>query len=226
MSSNLNTNGSEEENILPTGDRSSGLNVVGGHAEEDRNRALIYNLLSRVLAAPVADDTLEVLRSFSNASDGSGIGDALQSIGIQARKTPRNSGEEEFSSLFYGMGSGGEMQPYMSFYLTGFVYEKPLAALRDDLRKLGVSSAGLTKEPEDHIAFICEVMAGLILSSKGEVESLEQQKVFFNSHLATWATQFFVDLETAKSSVLYRPIGALGRVFMAIESEAFGMIGN
>jgi TorA maturation chaperone TorD len=89
-----------------------------------------------------------------------------------------------------------------------------------------VVASGLSKEPEDHMAFICEVMAGLIMGSSNNSRPLQQQKLFFTRHLAPWAHRFFVDLESAKASELYKPIGSLGRVFMRIEADAFEMIGD
>ena len=155
--------------------------------EEDTNRARLYGLLSRVLAAPMCDETLEILRGLSGSGDGSKVWEAMSAIKEVAIRTPRVSAEEEFTLLFHGMGSGGEIQPYLSYYLTGFVYEKPLAALRNDLREIGVSSTGVSKEPEDHMAFICEVMSGLILGKFHGIASLSKQKSFFQRHLAPWA---------------------------------------
>ncbi|MEM6491415.1 MAG: molecular chaperone TorD family protein, partial [Pseudomonadota bacterium] len=118
---------------------------------------------------------------------------------------------------------GGELTPYASFYLTGFLHEKPLARLRADLREIGVQRSEGVSEPEDHIAMLLETMAGLIVGDYGDPASLEDQKRFFEKHIQTWAPKFFADLEAAPSASLYMPIGALGRLFMAIETEGFGM---
>ncbi len=79
------------------------------------------------------------------------------------------------------------------------------------------------KEPEDHIAALMDMMAGLISGEFGEPASLEEQKRFFEAHIASWASHFFADLEGAKSSVLYAALGTIGRHFMAIEETAFSM---
>lgn len=205
---------------------------AGGHlhgvVEEDQNRARLYGLLSRVLAAPMSNDTLEIVRGLSSAQvgDESDVLEALGEIGKIAIKTTRVSAEEEYTLLFHGMGSGGEIQPYLSYYLTGFVYEKPLASLRDNLREIGIKASGVSKEPEDHMAFICEVMSGLILGTFHKVASLLEQKQFFQRHLEPWGMRFFKDLEEAKSAKLYKPIGMLGQVFLKIEEEAFSMVNN
>ena len=200
--------------------------VVLSIGEEDINRARLYGILSRVLAAPMSDETLEIIRGLSGDGNGSEVWKALNAIGEVAIRTPRGRAEEEYTVLFHGMGSGGEIQPYLSYYLTGFVYEKPLAALRDDLREIGIAATGVSKEPEDHMAFICEVMNGLILGTYNKVSSLSRQKEFFSRHLAPWAVNFFKDLEIAKAAKLYKPVGTLGRVFIEVETEAFGMVND
>ena len=80
------------------------------------------------------------------------------------------------------------------------------------------------KEPEDHVAALCEMMAGLIEGTFVEPGDLTTQRQFFNAHIAGWAPRFFEDLEAAKSSRLYTPVGTVGRLFMEIEATAFGMV--
>ena len=113
------------------------------------------------------------------------------------------------------------MLPYASYYLTGFLLEKPLANLRGDMAALGIQTSGISKEPEDHIAYLCEIMHGLITGAFNEPASLETQKIFFMTHMAPWAGQFFTDLEGAELATLYMPVGTIGRLFMAIEAQAF-----
>ena len=45
----------------------------------------------------------------------------------------------------------------------------------------------------------------------------------FEKHLAPWLGRFFADLERAEGADFYRRVGALGRVFIGIESEAFAL---
>ena len=67
---------------------------------------------------------------------------------------------------------------------------------------------------EDAMAFSD---AAKVLQSAG----LDVQKTFFNRHVAPWAGHFFTDLEAAKASVFYAPVGSIGRTFIEIEREAF-----
>ena len=91
------------------------------------------------------------------------------------------------------------------------------------MARLGIARADHVKEPEDHIAALCEMMAGLIEGSFGEPAPLGAQRRFFDGHLAAWAPQFFADLESARAAVLYAPVGTVGQAFMAIEATAFTM---
>ncbi len=192
-------------------------------AEEDLLRAQLYGLLARVLALPMSEETLEIIRGLSETNSETEIGKALKGLGELASRTPRGVAEEEYSALFYGMGAGGELHPYASFYLTGFVYEKPLSNLRRDMAELGIARSTLNSEPEDHIAFLMEIMHGLISGDFGGGVGPERQDAFFNQHIAPWATHFFVDLEKAKNAKVYMPVGTIGKLFMQLERDAFEM---
>jgi TorA maturation chaperone TorD len=189
--------------------------------EEDLSRAHLYGLLARLLAKPMSAETLGLARA--TEGDDSELGQALSALGRVAGKTTLAAAEEEYTTLFYGMGAGGEFTPCASFYLTGMVYEKPLAKLRGDLMRLGIGVAADLGEPEDHVAFLCEVMHGLITGAFGAPADLATQRDFFRAHLAPWAERFFKDLEGSTSTVLYMAVGAIGRHFMAIENDAFDM---
>ena len=130
---------------------------------------------------------------------------------------------EEFQDLFIGLVRG-ELVPYGSYYLTGFLHEKPLAKLRRDMSRLGVEREQNVAEPEDHIASLCEMMAGFIDGSLGRPLALEEQKAFFSAHIGSWAPVLFRDMEAAKASILYATLGSVGRVFLEIEERAFAMV--
>jgi len=202
--------------------QSSDIQKIGVSAE-DQLRANVYGLLARVLAEPPSSETLEILRGLIDADDGSELGKAMAQLGDSAVKTVRGRAEEEYTLLFYGAGAGGEIHPYGSFYRTGFIYEQPLSDLRDDMGELGIAPSGFNSEPEDHIAFLCELMHGLITGTYGAPADIEAQKRFFNRHLAPWAVPFFDDLATAETSALYVPVGLIGSLFVSVESTAFAM---
>ncbi len=188
--------------------------------EEDRLRANMYNFLGLLLARPPSKEVLEKTAALSG--DGSEMGDAVNAMARVAKATKATAVESEFTSLFIGLGRG-ELLPYTSFYLTGFLNEKPLALLRKDMLAARITRAPNTFEPEDNIASLFEMMAGIITGRFGEVASLDQQAAFFNKHVGSWAGHFFSDLEAAKSSVFYAPVGSAGKAFIEIEREAFRM---
>jgi TorA maturation chaperone TorD len=187
--------------------------------EEELFRARHYILLSRLLAAPPDAALLALLEGLR--SDGSELGQALADL-ARAAEAAVPTAASEYQELFIGLGRG-EFVPYGSFYLTGFLHEKPLAELRDTLARLGITRHPEVKEPEDHIAALCEVMAGLIDGSFGEPESLAVQRSLFDKHIAPWAARFFAELEQAQAAAFYRCVGRVGRLFMGIETAAFAM---
>ena len=190
---------------------------------EDTLRANVYGLLARLLTEPPSDETIQIVRGMAQTGDGTEIGNALSNLRAVAETMSRGQVEDEFTRLFYGHGAGGEITPTASFYLTGFINEKPLASLRRDLMELGVSVSGLNKEPEDHIAFLCEVMHGLISGTLSEGVGLIRQRAFFHKHIMSWGSRIFQDLEGAEAAVFYMPVGTIGKLFMALECEAFEM---
>lgn len=187
---------------------------------EDRLRADQYQLLAGFLAAPAEAGLLQLASSF--AGDDTEYGRALAGLADRAGRTTPEAASREYHDLFIGIGCG-ELIPFASYYRTGFLNEKPLAKLRGDMARLGIARAETVKEPEDHIAALCEMMAGLITGAFGAPLDLVAQRTFFDSHLAPWAPLFFEDLEKARSAWLYAPVGTLGRVFMGIEKTAFMM---
>lgn len=187
-------------------------------AEEDVLRAAMYDMLSVLLARPPRRDLIDRVAKLDG--DRSEMGRAVQALARVALGATESSVEREFNRLFIGLGRG-ELVPYASYYMTGFLHEKPLALLRTDMARRGIERAANVFEPEDNIASLCEMMAGLILGRFGAPEALPGQRDFFAQHMGAWAGHFFTDLEGAKESVFFAPVGAVGRVFISIEREGF-----
>lgn len=189
-------------------------------AQEDALRAQMYSFLARLLAAPPDAALLEAVSKMEG--DDTVIGKAMGSFAKLADKTEPEKAVQEYNDLFIGLARG-ELLPYGSYYLTGFLHEKPLAKLRNDMATLGIERPEGVKEPEDHIAALMDMMAGLISGTFGKPATLAEQKKFFEAHISNWVGHFFADLEAAKSSVLYAALGSIGRNFMEIEETAFSM---
>jgi TorA maturation chaperone TorD len=197
----------------------AGATGPAGLDEEDAHRRHVYRLLARFLAAPPDGAALTVASGLEGG--GSELGQALGALARVARATTPAEARDEYDELFIGLARG-ELVPYASFYLTGFLHEKPLAAVRQDLARLGIARRPECRDPEDHVASLCEVMAGLVGGEFGD-GALRTQQAFFDRHLAPWAPRFFADLERARASRLYGPVGAVGRAFMGIEATTFAM---
>jgi len=189
-------------------------------SQEDTLRAQLYLLLARFLAKPAEDAAISAAAAMSG--DDSDLGKAIGTLSKIAAKSDHAQIAQEYHDLFIGVGRG-ELLPYASYYLTGFLHEKPLAKLRDDMGRLGIERSETVSEPEDHVAAIMEMMAGLIMGQFGEPASLEEQKAFYDTHLGSWGEHFFTDLEAAKSSVFYAAIGSVGKTYLEIEKAAFAM---
>lgn len=192
-------------------------------APEDELRAQLYHFLARCLARPPEGAELAAAAGMDGGEAGdTELGKAFRTFSRLAERTDAERAGQEYHDLFIGVGRG-ELLPYGSYYLTGFLHEKPLAKLRNDMARLGIERDPDHKEPEDHAAALMDMMAGLITGEFGAPLSLEEQRRFFDTHIGSWAKHFFADLEGAKSSVLYAALGAIGRHFMDIEETAFSM---
>ena len=197
--------------------------LYGGPAVEDdavdpidAARARGYALLAALLSCPPSNALLgEIARL---RGDVTLLGRAHAALAEAAAEVTTAGVAREYFELFVGLGRG-ELLPYESYYLTGFLNERPLSRLRDDLAVLGIERIENNFEPEDHAATLCEIMAGLV--GGHFPTSPEVQRSFFEKHLAPWMGRLFVDMEKAASAKFYRSVGSLGRLFLEIEAEAF-----
>jgi TorA maturation chaperone TorD len=181
-------------------------------------RAQEYALLAALLIR--APDAALLQRLAALRGDATPLGVAHAALGQAAGEADVARVEREYFDLFIGLGRG-ELLPYGSYYLTGFLHERPLARLRADLAPLGIERVEGNCEPEDHAATLCEIMAGLVSGRLPAPSGTDQQ--IFEKHLAPWIGCFFADLERAEAADFYRRIGTLGRVFMDVEAEAFAL---
>lgn len=192
--------------------------VNGTLDEIDVARAQEYALLAVLLAKAPDADLIKRLEELEG--DESEMGRVHTALADAAASVNAQQVEREYFDVFIGVGRG-ELLPYASFYLTGFLHERPLARLRGDLFLLGIEKNDDNPNPEDHIAFLCEIMAGIV--SKRFPAPVGADRQFFEKHIKPWASRFFADLEAADSAKFYRSVGKLGRVFIEIETEAFAL---
>ena len=196
-----------------------------GDDNEELARAELYGLLSRLWLAP---PDAELLQQFSVAVTQAPVaGGWLEAPWQTLVHTLRNStpelAAEEHEALFHGVGKA-EVFPYGSFYLAGFLNEKPLAALRTDLAALGLTRDANALETEDHIAYGLEVMRWLIAGDDVALCNLEQQRRFFRAHLQPWAEHFCDAVQAHPRALLWHAVAGLTREFIRVETQAFDML--
>ena len=194
-------------------------NSAANAANESDLRSGVYALLGELLRQAPDNSLLQRLQSIPRNPSAEGIEAAWSALGDAAEAANPETLESEYTQLFIGIGKG-EITPYASWYLTGFLMEKPLGELRTDLSRLGIERAENVHEPEDHIAALSEVMA-MLISDAGN--GPDEESTFFNKHIRPWATRFFADLEKASSADFYRPVGRLGREFLDLEQRYLDM---
>ena len=190
-------------------------------SEDDAVRANTYGLLAALLASPPRRELFDRLSGIDAPADGGGeLATAWRVLKLAAERADVEAVDDEYHDLFIGIGRG-ELIPYGSWYLTGFVMDKPLAVLRADLAALGFERQEDVKEPEDHAAALLETMA-LVIASPEHV--LDVQRRFFERHVATWMRAFFADLQTAGSARFYRAVGQFGGQFMTFEMQYLSIV--
>ena len=187
---------------------------------EQQYRASAYGLLAALLRAAPEQALLDHLGKLSPQGDAEpdALSTAMAELAEAAGKFDPDQLEDEFNALFIGIGKG-ELSPYGSWYMTGFLMEQPLSDLRDDLRRLGFERSENTHEPEDHISAIFEVFSVMI----SEGSSLDEQRSFFEKHMQAWLGRFFADLDNARSADFYKSVAQFGAAFIELEQAYLSM---
>lgn len=197
----------------------------GSGQEEELQRAELYGLLSRLWLAPPDD---ELLQAFGVAvtqapQPGGLLEQAWESLVSAMRQTTAQDAAHEFDALFQGVGRP-EVFVYASFHLSGFLNEKPLAALRTDLAALGLTRDTQRGETEDHVAYVLEVMRYLIAGDDAAVCNLEQQRRFFRTHVQPWVEALCDTVDAHPAARTWKAVAAFTRVFVQVETQAFDML--
>lgn len=189
--------------------------------ESQQIRANSYALLAALLANSPSQDLLSHLGGIdAEKDDEKHIVNAWSMLKLAAERNNAEAIADEYHRLFIGVGKG-ELVPFGSWYLTGFLMEKPLAHLRQRLLELGFEHQEDVHEPEDHVAALCEVMAQLIIDDETDFET---EKAFYTDFISNWMTRFFQDLQQSETSGFYRAVGELGDAFLEIENRYFSMM--
>lgn len=193
--------------------------------DEETARAEVYGLLAALLYAPPSSAFLAQLRVAVTEAPAAGgyLEEPWRALVAVARDTSDDAVADEFQALFGGVGKP-EVYVYGSHYLSGFLNEKPLAQLREQLAALGLSRDDTMPETEDHIAFLCEVMRFLIAGEDVAVANLTQQQAFFAAHLQPWVAALCDALDNHPRAGFYRAVGGFLRAFVSVEAQGFDML--
>ena len=196
-------------------------------APEDVARANCYAILARLFQAPPDADLLAALAGSVTINEDAGgntqaaLPEAWHELGVEAGQATVDGANAEFSALFVAIGRP-QVVLYASWYLTGFMMEKPLAALRDDLAALGLARQNEVREPEDHFAALMEAMRHLVGDvSRSEDQRLALQQNFFLAHIDPWSERLCDALDAAPQARLYRAVGNFMRIFLSLEKYFF-----
>ena len=200
------------------------LSFASADHSEELARAELYGLLARLWMAPPDAELLTRFRVVVTETPEGGLLEApWQALVSALRATTPETAADEYDALFGGVGKP-EVFLYGSFYLAGFLNEKPLAALRTDLAALGLTRDPGRGETEDHIAYGCEVMRFLIAGDDIAVCNLEQQRRFFRGHLQTWVGDLCDAVDAHPRAQIWRAVAQLTRVFLDIETQGFDLL--
>jgi TorA maturation chaperone TorD len=193
--------------------------------DEETARAEVYGLLAALFYEPPTPELLAQLRVAVTQApvEGSLLEESWRDVVASARDRSDAQIAQEHEKLFGGVGKP-EVYVYASHYLSGFLNEKPLVRLRQDLAKLGLARDETMPETEDHFAYCCEVMRFLIAGDDVSISNLTQQKAFFGDHLQAWAAQMCDAISAHPSAMFYAKLAAFASTFLEIEQQGFDLL--
>lgn len=198
---------------------------VSSALDEETARAEVYGLLAALYYAPPSAELLAQLRVA--VTEAPAAGGFLEEPWRQFVGTVRELGDEqvaaEYDALFGGVGKP-EVYLFGSYYLSGFLNEKPLAALRGDLAALGLARDEAMPETEDHFACVCEVMRYLIAGDDVEVANLTQQQKFFSAHVQSWVPAMCEAIGAHPKARFYAALAGFTAAFVSVEAQGFDLM--
>jgi len=195
---------------------------------EDLARADLYGLIARLFhEAPDQELLDQIVSSIPEGqeaqSEAAPLARVWQNLVEMATANPAKAWQDEFDQNFISVG-----RPIIilngSFYMAGYLNERPLVEIRRALDAFGLESAEEISETEDHISALCEVMRYLIAGDDVEISNLTNQRVFFNDHIRPWHDDLFDAIDAVSEMRLYHSVASLAREFLAIEGQGFDMI--
>lgn len=198
---------------------------VTSSLDEETARAEVYGLLAALYYAPPSPELLSQLRVAVTEAPAAGgfLEEPWRQFVGAVRALSDAQVANEYDALFGGVGKP-EIYLFGSYYLSGFLNEKPLAALRGDLAALGLARDETMPETEDHFACVCEVMRYLIAGDDVEIANLTQQQKFFSAHVQPWATQMCDAITAHPKAKFYAALAAFTAAFVSVETQGFDLM--
>jgi TorA maturation chaperone TorD len=198
---------------------------VSSSLDEETARAEVYGLLAALYYAAPSQSLHDNLRLAATEAPAAGavLEASWSDLVAAAREQSLPEITREFDALFGGV-SRPEVYLFGSHYLSGFLNEKPLAALRGDIAELGLARNEAMSETEDHVAYLCEVMRYLIAGDDVAVANLTRQREFFSRHVQSWLPQMCEALAVHPKARFYRALAAFTQAFVGVESQGFDML--
>lgn len=193
--------------------------------DEETARAEVYGLLAHLFYAPPDAALLAALQVAVTEAPAAGafLEEPWRELVGAARALDERAIRDEYDALFGGVGKP-EVYLFGSHYLTGFLNDRPLAQLRDDLAALGLERAESMGETEDHIAYLCEVMRYLIAGDDVALANLTRQREFFSRHLQPWVQAMCDALAAHPRARFYAALARFTGAFTAVEAQGFDML--
>ncbi len=199
--------------------------LVATTLDEETARAEVYGLLAALYYAAPSAELHENLRVAVTEAPAAGalLEGPWGELVAAAREQSLENIVQEYDALFGGVGKP-ELYLFGSHYLSGFLNEKPLAALRTDIAALGLGRDEVTPETEDHVAYLCEVMRYLIAGDDVAVANLTRQREFFARHVQTWLPMMCEAIMQHPKARFYRALAAFTQAFISVEAQGFDML--
>jgi TorA maturation chaperone TorD len=197
----------------------------GSALDEETARSELYGFLALMYYAQPAPELIANVRLSATETPAAGafLEEPWRALVGVARDMTDVAIAAEYEALFGGVGKP-EVYLYGSHYLSGFLNEKPLARLRTELNRLGLTRDEAMSETEDHMAYLCEVMRYLIAGEDMAVTNLTHQREFFSTHLQPWVLMMCGDIQKHPRARFYAALAELTRAFMGVETQGFDML--
>lgn len=201
---------------------------------EDQARADFYALLARLFAdapdrallAAIAAAPPLVPAVFVDSEAGAPaerLAATWEGLRAASAAMDAEAARFEYDSLFVGVGKS-EVNLHASYWITGFMMDRPLAALRVELARLGLGREPSATLVEDHLASLCEVMRILIAGrdSRRPAE-ISDQRAFFERFISPWFDRCCNAISQHPIANYYRRVGEFALAFLAIERDALAL---